>query len=97
MLKLNDLTPLVEDSFANMESDYGSKFYHFHRVDLHNQLRELAEAPESASRPGQPVKIKLGAAVDKIDCINGCLTLKDGNEIKKDLLVVADGVKVWPS
>lgn len=96
MLKLDDLTSVVEDSFANMESDYGNKLYHFHRVDLHSQLRELAEAPESVSSPGKPVKIHLSFEINNVDRVNGSLTLRNGTVVKKDLLVVADGIKVCP-
>ncbi|KIW19271.1 hypothetical protein PV08_03565 [Exophiala spinifera] len=70
-------------SFANVEQQYGNKWYFYHRVDMHRQLREMAEAAGSI--------IRLGAQVMDVDPETGVIQLKDGSQIQKDLVIVADG------
>ncbi|KAJ4265324.1 hypothetical protein NW762_004609 [Fusarium torreyae] len=43
--------------------------------------------------PGPPVVIRNGQSVAKLDCVSGTVVLKDGKTFKKDLIVVADGVR----
>ena len=63
----------------------------FHRVDLHNVLKEMASKPRtSASRAA---KLFLLSDVKEVD-LDGTLTLGDGRKLQKDLIVVADGVHV---
>ncbi|KAJ9645596.1 hypothetical protein H2204_001177 [Knufia peltigerae] len=70
-------------SFANVEQQYGNKWYFYHRVDMHRQLREMAEAFGST--------IRLGAQVMDVDPETGMIHLKDGSQIQKDLVIIADG------
>ncbi|KAM7219554.1 3-hydroxybenzoate 6-hydroxylase [Rhypophila decipiens] len=63
----------------------------FHRVDLHRGLRELAEDADGESGRGKKVEMKLGVEVHKVDCEAGILTLADGQTVKVDLVVIADG------
>ena len=73
-------------SFANVEQQYGNKWYFYHRVDMHRHLRELAEAAGSI--------IRLGAQVIDVDHETGMIQLKDGSQIQKDLVIIADGQHV---
>ncbi|KAF2100650.1 FAD/NAD(P)-binding domain-containing protein [Rhizodiscina lignyota] len=75
-----------QDSFDHVQAKYGHAFNAFHRVDLHREMRRIAE-----DKLG--VQINLGSHVKKIDCPTGTLMLEDGREIQNDLVVVADGVK----
>lgn len=59
----------------------------FHRVDLHNGLRKLAEDQYA-------VPIRLGCEVCHVDCEAGALSLTDRTHVQKDLIVVANGDKV---
>ena len=72
-------------NFSNVEEKYGSKWFFYHRVDMHNHLKEI------------PATIRLGSQVMDIDPDAGIIILKDDTEIQKDLIVVADGQHVSSS
>ncbi|ETN38389.1 uncharacterized protein HMPREF1541_06424 [Cyphellophora europaea CBS 101466] len=84
-LETQMLVPLTD----NVER-YGHPVLNFHRVDLHNLLRQAATDPE---RAGDPARINLGSKVIEIDCKKGQLVLENGKNLTKDLVVVADGIK----
>ena len=68
-----------------------------HRVDLHNELRRLAELPvaEFGEGYGPPAKIWLNSEVTfETDIESGVICLKSGEKLKKDLIIAADGVHV---
>lgn len=90
-LKPDALDVVVQRSFADVRRKYGQPFSSLHRVDFHDGLRELATGERV---PGPVPKLHLRAEVVEIDCEAGLLTLKDGSKIRKDLIVVADGIKV---
>lgn len=56
----------------------------FHRVDLHTQLRRLAEK--------NGVKIHLGVKITKINLENAEMEMSDGANHRGDLLIGADGI-----
>ena len=74
-----------------MVQQYGFPVFNFHRVDLHDLLRNAATGPD---RQGTPAKINLGCKVANIDCQEGLIVLEDGQTVTKDLIVIADGIKV---
>ncbi|KAL6703985.1 hypothetical protein ACN47E_008923 [Coniothyrium glycines] len=68
--------------------DFGTPWYLFHRVDLHNELKRLAfEEGE-----GIPAVLQLGSRVISADTENTRITLHDGTEIHADVILGADGV-----
>lgn len=75
-------------SFKNVLEKYGNEWYFYHRVDMHRQLRVMAE---DTTLPGTVSKINLGCQVVDIDPEEGKITLKDGTVVQKDLIIVADG------
>lgn len=84
-------TAFVED-LADVHARFGASMGFYHRVDLHNTLKDIAQSEES-DPVGPPALIKLGSAVVDIDCEAGRIVLADGTEITKDLVVVADGIR----
>ena len=86
-IKWDTLDLEYRDSFSGVHGRYGHMFNAFHRVDLHNGLRELAGEQMS-------VEIKLASRISRVNCDLGTLTLADGMTLQKDLIVLADGVKV---
>lgn len=70
---------------------YGAPWFLFHRVDLHQQLKKLATEPRSNTK--SVAKINLSSEIADID-LEGTITLASGESVKKDLIVVADGVRV---
>lgn len=79
----------VHLSFEDTEKQYGSKWWSLHRIDLHEELRLLATVPSSNSE--DPVKIHLGVEVTDLNCLEGIITLKSGDTIQSDLIIIADG------
>lgn len=63
----------------------------FHRVDLHNVLKEMSSKPRPST--SHVAKLFLSSDVKEVD-LDGTLTLGDGRRLQKDLIVVADGVHV---
>lgn len=73
-------------SFANVEELYGSKWHFYHRADMHKALRNMVETAGGI--------IRLGCAVTDVEIETGVISLQDGRQIQKDLVVVADGQHV---
>ena len=92
MVDAKTLEPLMVDSFTDCEKEFGHKMKFFHRADLHSVLRSMAEAPHS-EQPGEPVSLSLGRTVVDVDCETGTILLDTGS-IRKDLVVLADGIRV---
>lgn len=69
--------------------DYGGDRVVYHRMDLHDILKEAAA---SAERPGPPVRIRTLGRVVNCDCEEGIVTLENGETLKGDLIVGADGM-----
>ncbi|KAI9822970.1 MAG: cis-Golgi t-SNARE syntaxin [Phylliscum demangeonii] len=75
--------------FHNVVERYGERYASFHRVDLHNELKRLATAPDGI---GRPVDVRLRAKVTGADATSGTVTLADGSTQTADLLIGADGL-----
>ena len=75
--------------FDHVEEKYGAKWNFYHRVDVHNSLKEIATSPNAGA--GKPVVVRLGSQVIDVDCENGIITVKNGGKYQKDLVVIADG------
>ncbi|CVK87777.1 related to salicylate 1-monooxygenase [Fusarium mangiferae] len=95
MVHPQTLEDLVVENFRHVENDYGAPFMFFHRVDLHTALKEMALSSDE-QYPGLPVVIHNGHSVTSLDCENATIMLDNGETFAKDLLVVADGVRVSP-
>lgn len=80
------LESLSWQQWAGVEKSYGHGVKAFHRLDLHGGLRHLAEVGG--------VNIALAKEATKLDCRLGVIRFEDGTEERKDLVVVADGIKV---
>ena len=86
------LEPLAIHSFEDVEQRFGNWLYHWHRVELHQTLRDHATLPNPQAR--QPGSVSLSKAITNVDCDKGIIFLEDGQQIQKDLLIIADGHKV---
>ncbi|EXJ56296.1 uncharacterized protein A1O5_12563 [Cladophialophora psammophila CBS 110553] len=74
-----------EEFFTGVQEQYGDRWLLFHRADLHAGLKDLVEACEP--RP----QIHLGSPVVDVDVDSGVLKLATGEEVRKDLVIIADG------
>ena len=70
---------------------YSAPWLLFHRVDLHQQLTKLATEPRPNTKA--VARLNLSSEVADVD-LDGTITLAGGESLKKDLVVVADGVRV---
>lgn len=91
MVNGRDLRPLSHEPLPDFEAQFGYPWYIFHRVDLHSELKRMVSEP----RPNTSAvaKIHLLSEVADID-LDGNMTLVTGETLKKDLIVVADGIRV---
>jgi len=83
---LEQMLPSLD--FSDCEATFDTKWFFYHRSDIHHQLKQLASSPDL---PGQPAKIHLGAQVMDVDAELGTITIKDGSVHQYDLVIIADG------
>ena len=76
-------------TFDGLEKQYGVPWMTVHRMDLWSELRDLAINQEGA---GVPVEIREGVSAIDFDP-SGSVVLRDGNVLKANIVVAADGVK----
>ena len=72
-----------------IEENIGFPYRAFHRVDLHNELREMALRDDGK---GPRVELKLGIKIVRVDVENAEIEMSDGTVVRGDLLVGADGI-----
>ncbi|KAI8163944.1 hypothetical protein K4K49_009816 [Colletotrichum sp. SAR 10_70] len=76
-------------SHAQNNERYGADLWYAHRVDLHDALKQKATDPLG---PGTPVTIHLKSWAVEYNPEVPSVLLNDGQEIKADLVIGADGV-----
>jgi len=91
LLDAHTLDVLRSVAVPDTRQRYGAPWFLFHRVDLHLQLKKLATEPRPNTK--SVAKINLSSEVADID-LEGAVSLTNGECVKKDLVVVADGVRV---
>lgn len=75
--------------FKYNRKEFGYDWLLMRRQALHEGLLDIAVK----TQPGQvPIDVRLGQEAIALDCEEGRLTLKDGEEVVSDLVIVADGV-----
>ncbi|KAK4569591.1 hypothetical protein LTR86_003354 [Recurvomyces mirabilis] len=74
----------IQLRFDGVAERYGHAFNAYHRVDMHEEMRRLVLEAGAAIHLGQPVA--------DIDCEAGIIKLQSGGQLRKDLVVVADGI-----
>jgi salicylate hydroxylase len=89
--KGDDMAVLSTEVYDDCETVHGAKCWSFHRGDLHRGLMDLAMREEGE---GIPATAKLECTVVDVDCMDGLVRLADGTKVKKDLVIIADGVHV---
>lgn len=77
---------LLSVSYEDVESRYGAPYVFLHRADLVKLLADTAEAHERIS-------IRMNSKVASYDFDTPAVTLANGDVVKGDLVVCADGIK----
>jgi len=80
---------------SDYEKQWKRPYYMFHRQDLHGILLEkcLAET-DSEGNKGEKVEIIVDHVAKMVDCEKGEVEFENGNSVKADLVVGADGIRV---
>ena len=84
------LATLLHLDLTGVGEKYGHNFNCYHRVDLHNALRDMAFSPD---QPGPVPLLNLGHGITAIDCEKGEITMASGKTVRKDLVVIANGIR----
>lgn len=82
--KWDDGSVLFEQSYPDAEEKLGAPLWQIHRADLHAAL--LEKAVEAG------VNIRMSSKVKKYDWDEPSATLDDGEVLKADVIVAADGL-----
>ncbi|KAJ5179520.1 FAD/NAD(P)-binding domain-containing protein [Penicillium capsulatum] len=82
-------TVMSSNDVRNLADAYPFPWQLCHRVDLHEALKAKALAIDG---PGDPIRIHLRSRIIDCDPEKPSLTLADGQEVKGDLVIGADGV-----
>jgi salicylate hydroxylase len=72
------------------KTEYGGDRVMYHRQDLHDCLKRAAI---SRARDGASAEIRVSSRVVSCDCQNATVTLENGEVIKGDLVIAADGIR----
>lgn len=102
-LDLQDARPMVDEGFRIYNTDgvlvntlplltkYETDRLCFHRRDLHDALKKYATGEKSHSG-GDPVDVRVASKVVSCDPLEGLITLENGEELRGDLIIGADGM-----
>lgn len=77
-------------SLGDYEAKFGFPYYNFHRIDIHNVLKDAATSEEGA---GHPCQLILNHKAVKVDYESGHVEFDNGAEADADLIVAADGIR----
>lgn len=77
---------LLDCDFGDVESRYGAPYYFIHRADLVRLLVQTAEKNEH-------ITIRTGCRVTSYDFDQPSVELANGEVLKADLIICADGIK----
>ena len=77
---------LLSVSYNDMESRYGAPYYFLHRADLVNLLATTA-------RENSRIDVRMDCRVANYDFDAPSVTLANGEVLKADVVVCADGIK----
>ncbi|KAH8669862.1 hypothetical protein BGZ61DRAFT_364013 [Ilyonectria robusta] len=69
---------------------FGTDYNNFHRIDLHNHLKQVAM---SESGKGQPAELKTWHKAVEVDPETGYIKFENGNEATHDVIICADGIR----
>lgn len=79
-----------EYDLGDYKSKFGFPYYNFHRIDIHNVLKDYAVSSEG---DGMPCELLMNHKAVKVDYETGYVEFENGNTITVDLIVAADGIR----
>lgn len=75
---------------GDYKEKFGFPYYNFHRVDIHNVLKDYATSEEGE---GKPCELILNHKATKVDYNTGLVEFENGESVTADLIVAADGIR----
>ncbi|WXC64775.1 hypothetical protein SNK03_010587 [Fusarium graminearum] len=69
---------------------FGTDYNNFHRIDLHNHLKDVAL---SSHGQGRPAELKTWHKASSLDTETGHITFENGVEATHDVIICADGIR----
>lgn len=69
---------------------FGTDYNNFHRIDLHNVLKETATSQDGA---GESCTLEVWHKATSIDAEKGLITFENGNTATADVIIAADGIR----
>ena len=83
--------PINDYDLRDYKEKWGHEYYMFHRQDMH---RGMLKAATGEDGEGIPAKLFVNHQASECDPIAGTVKFANGKEIKADLIIGADGVRV---
>lgn len=75
---------------ATVTAKYEEPWWYFSRKDVHSEIKRAALSPDGL---GAPVKVKLGAHVERVDPETTTVYLTSGETHTADIIIAADGIR----
>lgn len=92
LVDAHTLTPHLTENLEGVEEEFGAKLASYSRADVHRQLLHMATG-DNNHQPGIPATIHHGSGIVFINCEAGEIKTGNGIQRKKDLVVIADGIR----
>ncbi|ABN65894.1 Salicylate hydroxylase (Salicylate 1-monooxygenase) [Scheffersomyces stipitis CBS 6054] len=77
-------------SLGDYEKAFGTPYYNFHRIDIHNVLMDTATQEKGE---GTPCKLLVDYKVIDVNHESGHMVFENGKEAYADLIIAADGIR----
>lgn len=75
---------------GDYRAKFGTDYNNFHRIDLHNVLKDTAT---STSGAGEPCTLEVWHKATTIDAEAGTITFENGKTATADVIIAADGIR----
>lgn len=79
-----------EYPLGDYEAKFGYPYYNFHRIDIHNVLKDYAISEEGE---GTPCELICNHKAIEVDYKSGRVVFENGIETQADLIIAADGIR----
>lgn len=75
---------------GDYRAKFGTDYNNFHRIDLHNVLKQTAVQEQGK---GTPCKLEVWHKAVEIDPEGGLITFENGKKVVADVIIAADGIR----
>lgn len=77
-------------SLGDYKAKFGTAYNNFHRIDIHEVLKETALSLEG---DGPPCRLETWHKAVSVDTKNGLITFENGKSATADVIIAADGIR----